>query len=332
MAYHSLKRVLSETSVEQKCRLLFGASLLLVIGSGFIVVDSIAENLVSRTLEQERVNIRQRGAAFAEMSMLKVHFLAWLEQEDKKNDEESQARRLLVEEFLQGLEDHSYTVELLGLSDNPKLGIRRPAVPWEEEIIEQLIEDSKQEMLRLASRDPRSDDGQGEGREPQVPQGFDSFSPTFPSEDRPRENGTSDTNARGPTTRPDGDGGFAADRGGRVDFWSAEARRAGEGELAGREPVPGRIFRDKLIPDRDEYHYFQPVFWEKRCISCHPSIASSTSLAAGGDEFGIHHYEPLRVLKVVLPYQESREATHYIRAVLSATGILSSFSAWGPSI
>jgi two-component system, NarL family, sensor histidine kinase BarA len=324
MAYHSLKRVLSETSVEQKCRLLFGASLLLVIGSGFIVVDSIAENLVSRTIEQERINIRQRGSASAEMSMLKVHFLAWLSQEDKRNDEESQARRLLVEEFLQGLEDASYKVEILGLTENRKLGIRGPEAPWEEETLQQLVEQAREDVLRLAAgveSQPKDPSGNQRTRLP-----FNAF--PFETEAAPPESG--------PSIGPSVDLRGADELDSGADRWPSDSVPSLVDELmvplasgvTGNGATP-KIFQEKLLPEQDEYHYFQPVLWEKRCIRCHPSNSRSSSLVTADGEPAIDHYEPLRVIKVILPYRESREATHYIRAVLSATGILVFFFGMG---
>ena len=45
MSYRSIKRVLGETSLERKCRLLFGACLLLLIGGAFWGIDRIASRL-----------------------------------------------------------------------------------------------------------------------------------------------------------------------------------------------------------------------------------------------------------------------------------------------
>ena len=48
MSYRSLKRVLGETSLERKCRLLFGACLLLLITASFWWYGSRTENIVYR--------------------------------------------------------------------------------------------------------------------------------------------------------------------------------------------------------------------------------------------------------------------------------------------
>ena len=46
MSYRSIKRVLGETSLERKCRLLFGACLLVLITGTFWWVENIAGKLV----------------------------------------------------------------------------------------------------------------------------------------------------------------------------------------------------------------------------------------------------------------------------------------------
>jgi len=46
MSYRSIKRVLGETSLERKCRFLFGACLLLLISASFWLYGSQTENMV----------------------------------------------------------------------------------------------------------------------------------------------------------------------------------------------------------------------------------------------------------------------------------------------
>ena len=68
MSYRSIKRVLGETSLERKCRLLFGACLLLLISGAFWGVDRIAGNLVM-------TNTRNHGHDLIDIIMIKVHSL-----------------------------------------------------------------------------------------------------------------------------------------------------------------------------------------------------------------------------------------------------------------
>ena len=68
MSYRSIKRVLGETSLERKCRFLFGACLLLLITATFWGVDRIAGNLVM-------TNTRNHGHDLIDIIMIKVHSL-----------------------------------------------------------------------------------------------------------------------------------------------------------------------------------------------------------------------------------------------------------------
>ncbi|MDP6446674.1 MAG: ATP-binding protein [Pirellulaceae bacterium] len=74
MAYRSLKRVLSETTLERKCRLLFGSCLFFLIFIGFILLDQIAVDQIKKTELQVHESARQQGEAYVDMSMLKLHF------------------------------------------------------------------------------------------------------------------------------------------------------------------------------------------------------------------------------------------------------------------
>ena len=68
MSYRSIKRVLGETSLERKCRLLFGACLLLLVGGAFWGIDRIANGLVMKTT-------RHHGHDLADIIMIKIHSL-----------------------------------------------------------------------------------------------------------------------------------------------------------------------------------------------------------------------------------------------------------------
>ena len=66
MAYRSFKRVLVETSLERKCLMLFGVSLLIVLACAFWFVERNAEKLISDTA-------RQIGRNFSDLSLLRHH-------------------------------------------------------------------------------------------------------------------------------------------------------------------------------------------------------------------------------------------------------------------
>ncbi len=67
MSYRSIKRVLGETSLERKCRFLFGACLLLLIAASFWVYGTQTEDLVH---EQSR----NTGRLLVDQVMLITHW------------------------------------------------------------------------------------------------------------------------------------------------------------------------------------------------------------------------------------------------------------------
>ena len=66
MAYKSFKRVFVETSLERKCLLMFGVSLLLVITSAFWFVERVVENNITDTA-------RKMGRNYVDLTLLTYH-------------------------------------------------------------------------------------------------------------------------------------------------------------------------------------------------------------------------------------------------------------------
>ena len=56
--YRSLKRVLGETNLERKCRILFGLAISILIGVAFYAVDNVAENLVKNETRRKGARLR----------------------------------------------------------------------------------------------------------------------------------------------------------------------------------------------------------------------------------------------------------------------------------
>ena len=98
MSYRSLKRVLGETSLERKCRLLFGACLLLLITGSFWWYGKATERLV---IDE---NNKSTGRILVDVAMQKHHFRNW---ENDKYDLE------WVIDLTEDLENAEYTYEFL---------------------------------------------------------------------------------------------------------------------------------------------------------------------------------------------------------------------------
>ena len=67
MSYRSFKRVLGETSLERKCRFLFGAIIFIFIFIAFYLVDGVAEDLLKQ-------NTRDQAARLIFMQLMRLHF------------------------------------------------------------------------------------------------------------------------------------------------------------------------------------------------------------------------------------------------------------------
>src|SRR5262245_16724522 len=70
MSYRAFKRVLGETSLERKCRFLFGACLLVLISGSFFWYGQQTEKLVN---EQDRT----KGSLLVDTIMIVKHWPVW---------------------------------------------------------------------------------------------------------------------------------------------------------------------------------------------------------------------------------------------------------------
>jgi two-component system sensor histidine kinase BarA len=114
MSYRSIKRVLGETSLERKCRLLFGACLLLLITGTFWGVDRIAGNLVM-------TNTRNHGHDLIDIIMIKVHSLFFETRPnavDAENPDIRGKREWLREIIVDFEESQDYRYEIVTLDPN----------------------------------------------------------------------------------------------------------------------------------------------------------------------------------------------------------------------
>lgn len=298
MAYRSLKRVLGETSLERKCRLLFGTCLLLLIAAAFIWVDQVAEEPVFHALQQERINTRQRGRAFAVMHMLKLHFVAWASDSDQK---------LLVEDIIRGLEDESYRAEIMSLEGDPHLAVQAPRDDWEKNILRELLDEIRRQQPELSSQESPS------GAGPEKSQ---------PADQQPAKQTTQ------PAAPPPAPAAPSNDVPSLKTLLSMpEGLKPSDFETAQGKPV---VFREQFAPRAEsghyDYYYFQPVYFKDSCRGCHVRLPSAGAISAGVETAALPApYEPFRVVKVTLPHRETMAAVHWIRAILSATGIIMFF-------
>ncbi len=139
MSYRSIKRVLGETSLERKCRLLFGACLLLLIGGAFWGIDRIASRLVMTTT-------RNHGHDLVDIIMIKVHSLRFKTEtrgsgEESSRTPEDEMRREWLQEIIVDFEEsQDYQYEIVSLVRNYDLNYVTPVEPRDQREREVLVE------------------------------------------------------------------------------------------------------------------------------------------------------------------------------------------------
>jgi len=136
MSYHSLKRVLGETSLERKCRFLFGACLLVLITASFWWYGSQTEQLVSQ-------QNRKTGERLADQVMLIKHWEALDSQqrdEDTENwrvDENAQQYLPLLQQLISNLSQQEYEWRIIRPGSNEPS--KTPNDRWERALLERFM-------------------------------------------------------------------------------------------------------------------------------------------------------------------------------------------------
>ena len=84
---------------------------------------------------------------------------------------------------------------------------------------------------------------------------------------------------------------------------------------------------ERRLPGKNEYHYFEPIYWSETCFICHLDQRRagveglSEGISVEGDE------RPFTVVKIVIPLEATSKAINWARAILIAVAILTIFIA-----
>ena len=162
MGYRSIKRVLGETNLERKCRILFGMFLVVVLLMSFLGVYRVSQKLIYDTTQR-------KGRDYAEMGLLKHHFEKW-----ETNVEE----KPLVKEVIEGIESEPYFFQVLDFSGNPETAPNK----WEEEKFKDLFEQLEaRRQKREAAKQPDTLplDAEDDLRDPDQFEAHDDLKPVF---------------------------------------------------------------------------------------------------------------------------------------------------------
>ena len=304
MGYRSLKRVLGETSLERKCRLLFGTCLFLLISGAFIWVDKIAEEQVSKTDRQKRDTARQTARSFADTGLVKLHFIELdnIENHDDSNTPLVVQQDSLIASMIEDLESHDYRHGVLASADevrrSPFKHLLTPITPEEQPRIDQLLELKHQRDVELARSQPNEPD-----------------TPTQMPIEAPRDDeGTPAPSLSTSEDHPPSTGGFL----------SALMNSNEDVKENANDPIA--IDAIMANENGDQYYaYYQLVEWKRSCIHCHSNHASGALSAAVS---GVINKEPVRVVRVIFPHQwTDQKGVHRILAILTSASILTFFVA-----
>jgi len=267
MSYRSIKKVLGETSLERKCRFLFGACLSLLIGGVFYWVNYNADRLVLNTA-------RSNGRDLVDSILLRTHFEMW---ETERNQKEVLQELL---EDLGGRNQNYERFEIIALDEGEqvdKIDTRIAKPGAETDVINSIKQKLLQQKADVAAA--------AEAR-------------------RLLEAAAANEAAGGP----------AADA--FVGGEPPAAVDAPDADISLKKPRP--VFEDRQFTARNEYHYYEPLYWEKTCARCHYNPETG-----GVGEDGL----PLRVIKVVIPYEPTQRALAWNKAILIATWVITVFLA-----
>lgn len=98
-------------------------------------------------------------------------------------------------------------------------------------------------------------------------------------------------------------------------------------DLAENEPMsqlgPGLAgpLHKKRGPIDGKFIFYRPLFFKPSCMTCH-APEGTFSLDPDGDPIELANQYPFRVMKVVMPYEQTHAQTTYIRAIVVALGML----------
>ena len=108
MAQQSWRRVLGETSLERKCRLLFGFWLTLLISGAFWGVEKVSSDLILK-------NTRTTARDVVDVALMKPHFNYWETRKEQQGFAE-----LLMKELAKTDGRHNHEIIVLDEDSKPK--------------------------------------------------------------------------------------------------------------------------------------------------------------------------------------------------------------------
>ena len=147
MAQRTWKRVFGETSLERKCRLLFGFWLTLLISGAFWGVEKVSSDLILR-------NTRTTARDVVDVALMKPHFSYWETREDQQGFADTLVKELALTD---GRHTHEILVPDRDIKPRDIANIQIPSNAREIQIITDLKAMVDTEQQAAASGDPEAD-------------------------------------------------------------------------------------------------------------------------------------------------------------------------------
>ena len=158
MSYRTVKRVLGETSLERKCRFLFGAALLVLILGSFLWYGAVNERLVNETT-------RSICQLLVEPVLVKLHVIAFSTNKQITSDVEEGK---LITKVVEDLRDLEYDAEFLSLEPVEQRALdteprddrwraKQATAAWEVEILKELRDSYQVQLAEWKSRTAGAD-------------------------------------------------------------------------------------------------------------------------------------------------------------------------------
>ncbi|MDZ4847882.1 MAG: ATP-binding protein [Pirellulaceae bacterium] len=263
-----IRRTIGGWSLEAKCLLLLGLSLVISIFLAFFVVQAVATRLVVEAT-------RQAARDFAKSFLFGEHVEAF-----SQNDAN---RALALQALRKDMLDTDISFELLRLEDRLEFEDLGGSTPKSDIDLKSLRKIA--EAIALAESKKQVE----KTTEPPLP-----FPPIGSMENQeaiPKD--ASSIPASGGAT--------------------ASPLKIPDAVLSPFGPRQSDLFFQEYGPERDFYYYYHPVPFNSGCLDCHPMRSSSGQ--------AISSQMPFRVLKVKMPYAETRQRAIATYAIMIAVGL-----------
>jgi len=324
MSYRSVKRVLGETSLERKCRFLFGACLLLLIIGSFLWYGRVTEQLVW-------IQNREKARLLADAIPLKVHWPALETNEKFKTEVVAKlVKKLGTPDAPDGTiklvneKDRTVTIDQ-GQADDLKVGTVFAVYDETADVAAADSSTRKGQIEVVKILEPHRAEARIVEQRPGNPILVNDkiLSPVFryrwealrPVANRREDKGRPKNQFEEKLLKK-------FDRA-AVEAAAGTAEASDVSELEGLAIAAGakddsHLFAEQIDSEKQEYHYYRPIYVGSGCVDCHRIHTGNTTLAEN---------DLLSIIHVRLPTSDTYKAIRTNRAMLLTNAIITVFLA-----